>query len=123
MSEKNEQYQLFMSDLSQNNGSGAITLNSLADCQNFVSFGKNPWAGWRRSLFARLCRIAKLDAQVPAGIIRPLNLPDALCLGGFSPMSATYSVLAVWGGWQAHLARAEHLTGSYFRHLFSHLER
>jgi hypothetical protein len=84
-----------MSDLSQNNGSGAITLNSLADCQNFESFGKDSWAGRRHSLFARLCRTVKLDAQVPAGIIRRLNLPNAVCLGGFSPMSATGSVLAV----------------------------
>ncbi|MFM0159015.1 hypothetical protein [Paraburkholderia sediminicola] len=33
MSEKNEQYQLFMSDLSQNKQPGAITLKTAANCQ------------------------------------------------------------------------------------------
>ena len=59
-----------MSDLSQNKGSGVITLNKLAQRKIFESFGEelpNPSA---RFVFSARISICRLDARLPAGIIR-----------------------------------------------------
>ena len=113
-----------MSDLSQNNGSGAITLTGLADCQIFESFGKDP--GTRLAMFAfrALMSGSQLDAQVPAGIIRAddpagRSLPARV----FPDVRHRLGVGGSGAVGRRILPRAECLTGSYFRQLFSDLER
>ena len=113
-----------MSDLSQKNGSGAITLNSLADCQIFESFGKNLWTRWVMFVVRGLISGSQLDAQVPAGIIRAgdpagRSLPARV----FPDVRHRLGVGGSGAVGRRILPRAECLTGSYFRQLFSHLER
>src|ERR1700761_3841829 len=59
-----------MSDLSQNNGSGVITLNKLAQRKNFESFGEDLPDPSARFFFSALISVSRLDARLPAGIIR-----------------------------------------------------